>query len=66
MSVKCGDIGWGVVSLKGRVRGAVRVAVVADSHWLVVTLDNSRPIGAFMTNNTPTTTTVVTTNKLEA
>ena len=66
MSVECGDVGRGIVGLKGRVRGAVRVAVVADSHWLVVTLDDSRPIGAFMTHNTPTTTTVVTTNKLEA
>ena len=51
--------------MKGGVREAVRVAVIADSHWLVVSLDDGRPIGAFMTHNTPTTTTVVTTNKLE-
>ena len=40
------------------------VAVITHTHWLVVSVDNGRPVGTIGTDDTPTTSAVVATNKL--
>ena len=43
----------------------MREAVVTYSNMLIVTLDNGRPIGAVGTDDTPTTATVMASDKLK-